>query len=145
MRLPISGPVLFYDGDCGLCSRVVRLVAAIDSRDIFEIEPLQGGAGQEMLRRHGMNCQNFDTMVVEVGGRAHLKSDAVLEIFRQIGGVWRIAEVGRIIPREVRDRLYMFVSRNRLRLFGRAEACPVPTEALRRKFARAEARDALAG
>jgi predicted DCC family thiol-disulfide oxidoreductase YuxK len=120
-------------------------VAAIDSRDIFEIEPLQGGAGQEMLRRHGMNCQNFDTMVVEVGGRAHLKSDAVLEIFRQIGGVWRIAEVGRIIPREVRDRLYMFVSRNRLRLFGRAEACPVPTEALRRKFARAEARDALAG
>lgn len=128
-------PTLYYDGDCGLCNRAVRILAAIDKRDVFSVSPLQGGAGQAMLRRHGMLERDFDTMVIESGGKVYTKSDAVLEVFRCLGGWWRLAVLGSVIPRAVRDRLYMLVSMNRIRIFGKSDACPMPTESLRRKLA----------
>ena len=67
-------------------------------------------------------------------GRVLLRSDAALEVARQFGGVWRVTGVFRIIPRAARDWLYSLVARNRYRLFGRREACMVPTPEVRKRF-----------
>lgn len=131
-------PVLYYDGECGLCSRVVRTLAAIDARNVFAVSPLQGVRGQEMLRQNGMSGEKFDTMIVEVSGKIYGRSDAVIEIFRQLGGWWRVGEVGRLLPRGIRDSLYMLVSRNRLKMSGRNDSCPLPSPATRRKLSEKE-------
>ena len=40
----------------------------------------------------------------------------------------------RAVPRPLRDRVYDAIARNRFRWFGRADACLVPTPALRERF-----------
>jgi predicted DCC family thiol-disulfide oxidoreductase YuxK len=43
-----------------------------------------------------------------------------------LGWPWSLAGCMRILPRPVRDRLYAFVARNRLRYSGRRVTCYVP-------------------
>lgn len=53
------------------------------------------------------------------------------------GGIsfWRLAgRALRVIPRSLRDWGYRLVARNRYRIFGRYEACPIPTEGTRSRF-----------
>jgi predicted DCC family thiol-disulfide oxidoreductase YuxK len=50
-------------------------------------------------------------------------------------GVWRVLGfLLRIIPRRVRDWGYGVVARNRYRIFGRYDSCPVPSEDTRGRF-----------
>ena len=55
------------------------------------------------------------------------RSDAVLAVCRELGGVWRVLGWARIIPRCWRDAVYRWVARNRYRLFGRRKTCWFPS------------------
>jgi predicted DCC family thiol-disulfide oxidoreductase YuxK len=48
---------------------------------------------------------------------------------------WRLAGfLLRLVPRPVRDWGYRVIARNRYRMFGRYDACPMPTEDTRSRF-----------
>src|SRR5437879_12201494 len=60
----------------------------------------------------------------------HTRSDAFIRIASRLGFPWRLARLGRLLPRPVRDWAYDGVARNRYRWFGRRESWPVPTPEL---------------
>jgi len=62
------------------------------------------------------------------------RSDAVLYMLNQLGGVWQLAGVGRVLPKAVRDAVYKVVARNRYRVFGKHESCMLPEPKHRAKF-----------
>src|SRR5688572_29502481 len=109
----IFGPVLFFDGECGLCNRVVRLLLRLDRRGALRFAPLQGMAGQEYLRRHGLPIADFDSMIFvpNWATRARpeflLRTDGAIAALRVIGG-WRAALLAwiRFLPASWRDALY---------------------------------------
>jgi predicted DCC family thiol-disulfide oxidoreductase YuxK len=139
MLEPISGPIVLYDGVCGLCNRAVQFLLKRDRHDRFRFAPLQSGFAADLLRRHGIDHTNLDTVY---GVRNHgqpdekllAKADALLLFADVLGGTWRVARLARVFPRPVRDRLYDFVAQNRYRLFGKSEACLLPDRAYRHKF-----------
>ena len=48
---------------------------------------------------------------------------------------WRLAgRALRVVPRSLRDLGYRMVARNRYRIFGRYDTCPIPTEGTRSRF-----------
>lgn len=51
-----------------------------------------------------------------------------------LGFPWMLAGVFRILPVAVRDRLYEFVARNRLKFFGRRETCYMPDARFRERL-----------
>ncbi|HEU5358273.1 MAG TPA: DCC1-like thiol-disulfide oxidoreductase family protein, partial [Gemmatimonadales bacterium] len=55
-----------------------------------------------------------------------VRSDAVLATAAYLGGLWRLAAAGAIIPAGWRDAMYDVVARHRHRLGGRR--CAVPTQ-----------------
>ncbi|GAB4548736.1 MAG: DCC1-like thiol-disulfide oxidoreductase family protein [Phycisphaerales bacterium] len=119
-------PIVFYDGACGLCDRSVRWIMDRDRAHAFRFAPLQGEtfAG---LQRDDVPA-DMSTLVVLIDGDVLVRSDAVLAIWRTLGGVWSLfAGIGRIVPRALRDALYRLIARHRLKLFGGAEACRLPT------------------
>jgi predicted DCC family thiol-disulfide oxidoreductase YuxK len=59
-------------------------------------------------------------------GRAFFRSEAAIRIFEGLGGPYRLACVGRVLPLRARDGLYNFVARNRFRWFGRRQTCYLP-------------------
>lgn len=134
-----DGPIILYDGVCGLCSRLSRFVLARDRAGRFRFAPLQGRLAGEILTRHGRDPRDLDTLYLVLdSGRPeeHLlrKSDAALWILRELGGPWRMAGALRVVPPALRDLGYDAVARIRYRLFGRYDSCPVPAPEHRGRF-----------
>jgi len=133
-------PIILYDGLCGLCNRLVQFVLRRDPHDRFRFASLQSDVAHAMLRRHGANADDLDTMFVVLDAdrpteRVATRSDAVRIILREIGGVWAfLAGIGAIVPRAGREWLYEQIARHRYRVFGRYESCPVPSARDRAKF-----------
>ncbi|MGP0019357.1 MAG: thiol-disulfide oxidoreductase DCC family protein [Candidatus Sulfotelmatobacter sp.] len=137
-------PILLYDGVCGLCNRLVRFVLRRDLAGVFRFAALQSPLAARILSRHGVDAQDLDTLYVVLNAEQAdeillLRSDAVIFILRRLGGVerpfWRLAGVLlRLVPRAVRDWGYGMVARRRYRMFGRYDACPLPSEETRNRF-----------
>jgi predicted DCC family thiol-disulfide oxidoreductase YuxK len=137
--IPDSGPdTILFDGVCNLCNGFVQFVIRHDPKGHFRFAALQSQAAQEMLARHGVVTAHLPTEPESVlllsGGRLYSHSTAVLRIAHALGGGWRLAGLGWVLPRAWRDALYRFVARNRYRWFGREESCMLPTPALKARF-----------
>jgi predicted DCC family thiol-disulfide oxidoreductase YuxK len=133
-------PILLYDGVCGLCNRLVQFILRRDRAGIFRFASLQSPSAARLLAGHGANAEELDTFFVvvnpdEQGEFLLSRSDAVLYVLQQLGGFWRMsAQILRVLPRPVREWIYRTIARNRYRIFGRYETCPVPDEKTRSRF-----------
>ena len=133
-------PIVLYDGVCGLCNRLVQFVLRHDRHETFRFASLQSAFAARILTRHGANPSDLDTFYVVVNhNNVHetmfARSDAVIYVLKQLGGIWRTASVIlSITPRFLRDWIYTIVARNRYRIFGRYDTCPVPTAETRARF-----------
>jgi predicted DCC family thiol-disulfide oxidoreductase YuxK len=130
-----AGPVLLYDGTCGLCTRLVQWVLRTDRHGVVRFASLQGELARRARLRHP-ELEQADSIVwlepADGSTRALLRSDAVLQVWTYLGGRWRLlARVARWLPRSLRDWLYDRVAIRRKKWFGAADACELPTPAQR--------------
>lgn len=135
----MSNPIVFYDGVCGLCNRLVQFLLRRDKNDRLRFASLQSEFAAKVLSRHGADPKDLDTLYVvqdfdEPTERLLLRSDAILYAARTLGSFWKIAGLGKIIPRPLRDLVYRLVARNRYRVFGKYETCMLPEPRHRNKF-----------
>lgn len=139
---PVEGPVLLYDGTCGLCSSTVQFVLRHDPGGPLRFAALQGAVGQAIVARHA-TMRGVDSMMwVEPGSEGgnrrdgaehvYVRSDAVLRVCAYLGGAWSLCRIGYLVPRALRDALYATVARHRHRLIG--ERCLVPEPGQRHRF-----------
>ncbi len=132
---PPNSPVLIYDGRCGLCHRAVRHILKFDRTSKFRFAANTTPTGRRLLTEAGFaSGQPPETMVLLDNGRVYTHSDAALQIARQLGGIHALAAPGRLVPRAIRDRLYSLVARLRYRIFGKYDACRLPSPAERARF-----------
>ena len=122
-------PIVFFDGVCGLCNGAVDFLLRIDHRGVLRFAPFQGETALAQLGE--AVTQQLTTIVLVDAQGQHTQSDAVLRILVHVGGVWRLAALGRVVPRFVRDALYAWVARHRYGWFGVHETCRMPTPAER--------------
>jgi predicted DCC family thiol-disulfide oxidoreductase YuxK len=132
--------VLLYDGLCGLCDSVVQFVLAHDRKGTIGFAPLQGAYAHELFVRHP-ELTGVDSLIVverESGRgveRVLVRSDAALYLAQYLGGGWAfVGAMIRVVPRFVRDGGYNFVARVRYRVFGKRDACRVPTAVQKARF-----------
>ena len=134
-----SNPIVLYDGVCGLCNRLVQFILKRDKQERFRFASLQSSVGLEILRRHGANPLDLDTFYVvldygDASERLLARSDGVVYALTNLGGIWKIAGVGKALPKAVCDGLYNFVARHRYQVFGKHESCTLPEPKHRDKF-----------
>ena len=138
-------PIILYDGVCGLCNRLNQFVLRRDREDIFRFASLQSPLAARILARHGANPQDLDTVYVVLNHdltieaqpdeRLLPRSDAVIFVLKHLGGIWRVFGLFfQLLPRFLPDWGYRVVARNRYRVFGRFEACMLPSAQDRSKF-----------
>lgn len=139
MLNPEDQSIVLYDGVCGLCNRLVQFILKRDTHDRFRFASLQSHFSETLLMRHGADSHDLDTFYLVKGyGKPHervlMRSDAILDVVKTLGGIWKLAVAGRILPKALRDAMYRVVARNRYRLFGRHESCMLPSPQQRHKF-----------
>ncbi len=138
-----SHVLMLFDGLCGLCNSAVQWVIQRDHADRFRFAPLQSDLAAAILRRHGIDREtmiksNTVYLVLDAGSehqRLLTRSDVTVNMLRLLGGRWRVlGYLLRAVPGFVRNAAYGLFARNRYRLTGRYEVCPLPTDAERMKF-----------
>jgi predicted DCC family thiol-disulfide oxidoreductase YuxK len=127
--------ILFYDGVCGLCDRLVQFVLRRDRRRRFAFAALQSDVAAQMLRRFGRDAADLDTVyVLTSDGLLRSKGRAILFVMRTLGLPWSILSVFSLLPWRVVDWCYDRVAHNRYRLFGKSDQCRLPSPEERSRF-----------
>ena len=132
--------IVFYDGICGLCNRLVQFLLKRDRHDRLRFASLQSDFASRVLSRHGIDPKDLDTVHVvehyqQSNERVLDRSDAILRAGRELGGIWAFAaKLGSVVPRPLRNLFYRFVANNRYRVFGKYETCMLPEPQHRAKF-----------
>jgi len=129
-----EGPVLFFDGACGLCNRIVRGLLRLDRRGRLHFAPLQGATAQHYLRTHGLPTEDFDTIIyVPEWSRRdrpeHLiRTNGIIAALRVIGGgvARTVAAFIAVFPPSWRDAGYRMIGHWRYRIFGPWRPRPLP-------------------
>jgi predicted DCC family thiol-disulfide oxidoreductase YuxK len=132
-----ANPILLYDGVCGLCNRLVQFVLKRDASGHFRFAPLQSDFASRILRQHGLDPDDLDTvyLVEQPGQHVTARSDAVISVLRKLGGLWPAAALLlRALPKSLRDWGYDIIARNRYRIFGKHDICPLPEEKYQHRF-----------
>lgn len=131
-------PILFYDGDCGLCHRFVLFVLKHEQEPDFRFAPL-GGETFLASFDEGQAEEFPDSLILKTaeGGILTL-SDAAVYALKTLSPGWR--RTGKLIgvfPKPIRDFGYRCVAAIRRKLFKKPEgACPlVPVELRSRMLA----------
>ena len=130
---PPQKPIIFFDGVCGMCNTFVSLVLRADRRQTFLFAPLQGTTARDLLPPLSQDAREWSLIYVDEAG-VHDQSDASLEIYRRLGGLWHLLGLARILPARLRNPVYRIIARNRYRWFGKKDACRIPTAAERARF-----------
>ena len=132
--------IILYDGLCGLCNRLNRFVLKRDPEGRFRFASLQSEFSREILIRHRRLATDVNTLYVlrevSTAGREELlsKSEAVVTILEQLHGFRFWVALMRILPTPLTDFGYDVVAKNRYRIFGRYEVCPLPGSGERERF-----------
>jgi predicted DCC family thiol-disulfide oxidoreductase YuxK len=126
--------ILLFDGICNLCNRAVTFIIRIDKNKKIRFAPIQSIAAQSLLKQISVSPDVIDSVVYVAGGKVHLKSSAVLHIFKDIGRGWKIIYGFIIIPAFIRDYFYDLIAKSRYRIFGRRDNCMLPSDEIKRRF-----------
>jgi predicted DCC family thiol-disulfide oxidoreductase YuxK len=137
---PAPGAVVLFDGECGLCQRIVRMLLRLDSAGRLSFAPLQSAPAQYFLRRHGLPTRDCDSLVFVPAWSStatvayQVRTDGICAALAQLERPWRFLAAMRFLPRPVRDGVYRLVARFRYALFGRARPTPLPNPDWARRF-----------
>ncbi len=125
--------VILFDGVCNLCAASVTFIILRDPSAKFRFASLQSSFGQEQLINAGFK-EHFDTIVLLKDGKVFTRSDAALEVARDLNGLWPALYIFKWIPTIIRNGIYNWIARNRYRWFGKKESCMIPTPDLKARF-----------
>lgn len=125
--------IILFDGVCNLCNAAVAFIINRDKLCKFSFASLQSDIGRKLCDQCGIH-KNNESIIYIRKGKCFYESTAILTIFYDLKGLYRVMYLFIIIPPFVRNYIYRLIARNRYRLFGRKDSCMLPSEQLRQVF-----------
>lgn len=126
--------IILFDGVCNMCNASVNLVIDKDTNDIFRFAALQSDIGMSLCKKHTINTQDTDSIILIEGDKVAIKSTAALRIAKSLSGAYPLLYGFIILPKFIRDSVYDFIAKNRYKWYGKRESCRMPTPELKKKF-----------
>ena len=126
--------IILFDGVCNVCNGFVNFLIPRDSKNKFQFGSLQSLKVKELLKQYHYDANDISTVILIENNKLYPQSTAVLKIFRQMNGAWPWLYAFIIVPKPIRDFVYQLIARNRYKLFGKKDACMIPTPELKAKF-----------
>mgnify|MGYP001234118008 FL=1 len=117
--------VIKFDGVCNLCNGFVQFVVKRDKKAYFNFSTLQDSDNVK---------KEYQTIILEKNAERLEKSTAVLEIARNLSGLWPYLYLLLLIPKPLRDYVYSIIAKNRYHWFGKRDTCMVPSPDLKNRF-----------
>jgi predicted DCC family thiol-disulfide oxidoreductase YuxK len=128
-------PIAVMDGTCALCAFGAKMIHRLDRSGDIRIAPIQGETGAALMRDHGLDPLDPDSwLFIEEDGTVTRDLDALIRLGQRTGGIGWLLLWFKVFPKPARNWMYARVARNRYAMFGRAEMCDIPNEALKMRL-----------
>lgn len=133
-KIPVNKQLILFDGVCNFCDDTVQKIIKADKDNIFVFSSIQSPFGQAVLRHIGIKS-NVDSIVLYQPNVAYfIESDAVIEISKQLGGIYSLIQLGSIFPASLRNSIYRYFAKNRYKWYGKKNECAIPSSEIKTKF-----------
>jgi predicted DCC family thiol-disulfide oxidoreductase YuxK len=126
--------IIIFDGICNFCNKSVNFIIKRDSKIHFVFTPIQSDTAKEIMNKYALNSDDIDSIILIKDDTYFTKSDAVLEILKDLSGYWFLFGIFKIVPKFMTDYCYDLISKNRYRFFGKKDSCMIPTKNLENRF-----------
>lgn len=126
--------IILFDGVCNFCNGSVNFIIERDRKNYFKFAPLQSEIGQKLLGENGIDKTETDSVILIENGKAYTHSTAALKVANKLDGAWSWLYAFIIIPKPLRDFFYKTFAKYRYKLFGKTDACMMPTPEIRARF-----------
>lgn len=133
-KIPANKQLILFDGVCNFCDNTIQKIIKADKKNIFVFASIQSPVGQQVIELIGVKPEVDSIILYQPNIAYYIESDAVLEIAKQLNGIYSLLQVGKIIPKTMRDSLYRYVAKNRYKWYGKKDECMIPTPQVRAKF-----------
>lgn len=133
-KIPTNKQLILFDGVCNFCDESIHKIIKADKDNLFVFASLQSNFGKEIIKHIGINPK-IDSIILYQPNIAYFtESDAALEIAKQLSGFYPLLQIGKIVPKTVRNKIYQYIAKNRYKWYGKKEECMIPSVEVRSKF-----------
>jgi predicted DCC family thiol-disulfide oxidoreductase YuxK len=139
-KLKAGDNIIFYDGVCGLCNRLVQFVLKHGGADKFLFCSLQSDIAGELLEKYGQSNKDLDTIFLITdydtpSSKLLDKAKAVFFIIKRCQApAWSWLACFSILPEFILNLGYDLVASVRYPIFGRYDSCLIPPADVRHRF-----------
>jgi predicted DCC family thiol-disulfide oxidoreductase YuxK len=124
-------PIVFFDANCLLCSRFVKILLKYDKHKLY-----YSGFESELARQVLPEDLRHEpqTIIFNKDDELLYKSAAVFRIISNLRFPWPVLGVFSILPTALTDLVYNWLARHRVSWFGQSESCFLPTTEQKSRF-----------
>ena len=109
-------PIVFFDGDCGLCSRVVRFIYRHEKKAKISFSPLQSDFAIKILAKNNIK-PDLNTFYFYYNDTLTDRSSGVLKIIPFLKWYFSFLLIFWIFPKFIRDYFYNLIAKHRLKIY----------------------------
>ncbi len=130
--------LVFYDGNCGLCDRIVQILLQEDHHKLFVFAPLQGETASQYLKNLPPEVRFTDSLILiedyrSSYPRVHILAKGALRIAWLLRWPWLLIGWLSFFPGWMFDWIYRIIASNRNRFFPQTQ-CMVPPSDQKDRF-----------
>jgi predicted DCC family thiol-disulfide oxidoreductase YuxK len=122
----LENPIVIFDGVCNLCNGAVRFLIKHDKYQNLRFASIQSPGIQDFLSKRGISSLEPESILLYKNGEIFDKSIAIYEILNYLPNL-KFLKILFFLHKNVNDRIYNFVARNRYRFFGKKNECMLPS------------------
>jgi predicted DCC family thiol-disulfide oxidoreductase YuxK len=129
-----NNAIVLFDGECKFCNGSVNFIIERDKNAYFKFAPNQSDLAQDLFKKYKVDKANIDSLVLIENEKVYLYSTAALRIARKLNGLWSMFYGFILVPSLIRNAAYKLFAKYRIYLFGKQDACMMPTAEIRERF-----------
>ena len=122
--MPIA--YLYFDDYCYLCSNTIRFLALLDRQKKFKFYGLNSKEKPTIIKKSSPDILSLDSIILYHDDQFYIKSKAVFQVFKILGGGFNLLMIFKFIPFKIWDKIYDFIAQHRYKLFGKRKSCYLP-------------------
>ena len=126
--------IIVFDGVCILCNSFVQFILKKDKRKQFHFTTAQSDFVKEQVKSLHLSVNPMDSVIYLKNGKVLTESNAVLSILSDLGGMWKLLTILKLVPSFIRNSMYRFCAKRRYHVFGMLETCVIPSSDWKNRF-----------
>lgn len=124
--------LVFYDGECGFCNRIVQFVLNNSNDSNLKFCALQSSTAQQFIQTLGIKKIDFSTFYYWNGNCIYSKSEAFFRLCKELNRPISFLRMFAVLPKNLTDWIYDLIAKNRKKMLE--NYCVIPSNEQRNRF-----------